>query len=192
MTTRRRSRHYLTAQAIGVLFGEAREKQRGHDPGAAEPISPKTVRAYVSHSRMPGGRYVDHPMPMPEYPNPGLPPAGQHAQWYPDDGETVEGLKRRLREWWNTRPVVHTPTSATERRADVAELIRVRAAAGARDQDIASELAEKYGTTPKGKPYTAKVVEGIRTRHSIRGGAFNRTHWHGAPEDTTDGAEVAS
>ncbi len=191
MTTRR-SRHYLTAQEIGVLFGEERARQRGHDLGSAEPISPKTVWAYVTHSRIEGGRYEDHPMPMPECPNPELPPAGQHAQWYPADGETVEDLKRRLREWWNTRPVVHTPTPAAERRADVAELVRVRATAGARDQDIASELNEKYGKTPKGNPYTAKAVEGIRTRQGIRGGAFSRAHWHGAPEGITAGAEVTS
>lgn len=191
MATRTR-RTYLTAQEVGELFGEERAKQHGHHPGAAVPISPKTVWAYVTHSRIEGGRYADHPMPMPEYPNPDLPPAGQHAQWYPADGETVEDLKRRLREWWDTRPVVHTPTPAGERRADVAELVRVRAEAGARDQDIADELNEKYGETPRGAPYTAKSVEGVRTRNNIRGGVFNRPRWHGAPEADAAEAEVTS
>lgn len=180
------SRQYLTAQEVGQLFGEERAKRRGHDPTTADPISPKTVWAYVTHSRVPGGRYEDFPIPMPEYPNPALPPAGQHTQWYPAEDETIEDLKRRLREWWNTRPAVHTPTPATVRRAEVAELVRTRAEAGDRDEDIALWLNEKYGETLRGMPYTVKAVEGIRTRNGIRGGAFNRPRWHGAPA-----AEVA-
>ncbi len=179
--SRKTRRSYLTAQEVGVLFGQERARQNGQDPATAAPISPKTVWAYVSHSRMEDGRYRDFPIPMPEYPNPSLPPAGQHAQWYPAEGQTVEDLERDLREWWRERPRVHTVTPAAARRADVVALIRARAGAGHRDEDIAVELAMSYGTTPGGNPYTAKVVEGIRARNGIRGGAFHRARWHGSP-----------
>lgn len=39
-------------------------------------------------------------MPLPIFPNPGEPLAGQEVYWEPGPGESMDGLERRLREWW--------------------------------------------------------------------------------------------
>lgn len=169
-------RQYLTATEIGKIWGEERAKALGKDPQHAAPISVRTVWAYVWHSTHPRGRYfgVEPQMPMPEYPNPDLPHAGQHAQWWPKT--TKRMLEEELRNWWNNRP-----TAGTGRRAggpshspEVISLVRARARVGTTDRAIAEELATKYNKTPTGRPYTVKVVEGIRNRNDIPAGAWHR------------------
>ncbi len=48
---------------------------------------------------LPAHRYEHDPMPLPNYPHPDRPRAGQKPFWEPDPGETREGLEKRLLDW---------------------------------------------------------------------------------------------
>lgn len=74
-----------------------------------KPIAVRTVYANIAHSQpaMPGrppNRYQSNPMPLPCYPHPDRPRAGQQPYWTPAAGEKLAELEQRLRDWWVDRP----------------------------------------------------------------------------------------
>ncbi len=74
-----------------------------------KPIKLRTVYATIASCQpaapgKPPNRYQDRPIPMPEYPHPDRPRAGQTPFWRPAAGESLAELEQRLREWWASRP----------------------------------------------------------------------------------------
>lgn len=68
-------------------------------------IKPRTLSMILFESwpapeGHPPRRYEHDPMPLPRYPHPDRPHAGQKPYWEPDPGETREGLEKRLLDWW--------------------------------------------------------------------------------------------
>ncbi len=60
-----------------------------------------TVYRYMAYSST--GRYEDNPIPPWEYLTPASDKRGpQQPVWFPDKGETLNGLRTRLRAWWKT------------------------------------------------------------------------------------------
>jgi hypothetical protein len=183
MSTQRRL-PYFTAADIGRFWGEERDRLNPDDPKAGQPIAPRTVYGMLWHSTSPEGRYYGYPMPaQPTYPNPDLPAAGQHAQWWPAEGQTLDDLERDLRHWWANRPPAGSgnPPGGPRYDDEVVTLVRARAEAGASDAEIAEALTAAYGTSPRGKAFTARSVEGIRRRNDIHAGAYYRQQRKGEP-----------
>lgn len=107
---------FLLVEDVALLFGQQVAMKAAAAEGreltaaelaAAPPIKAGTVQRYAR----PRGRYKAKPMPAVQM-------VKGHLMWFPAEGETIEGLKERLRDWWDgrqgpgrprTKPVVHAP-----------------------------------------------------------------------------------
>lgn len=106
-------RPFFTVRDIARMWGAERAATLGH--AQAAPLARDTVLSYLKHSKpdRPGRqphRYANNPMPLPTYINDDGEPVGdgrdrrgQQPIWLPDEGETLDGLERRLRAWWHSR-----------------------------------------------------------------------------------------
>jgi len=96
-------RKFFLVTDVARMWGEERARQQGKDPATAKPLSSKTVWWYLNQSMeaRPGRRrnlYADNPPPLPVH---------LHLRalaWFPDPGETLADLERRLRLWYHSRP----------------------------------------------------------------------------------------
>lgn len=98
-----RTRKRLYAEDVLRLWNDEQAKK------GRKPIKLKTVIANIGYSfpaapGKPPNRYQHKPMPLPTYPDPDRPRAGQRPYWEPGPGETVLDVEERLRAWWNDRP----------------------------------------------------------------------------------------
>lgn len=95
---------FLTVKDLMAMFGREQAIRSGRNPDLAKPLSRSTIASYMHESRpaTPGQgrarRYEHMPMPSPTYLGDNRMPV-----WIPADGETVDGLKRRLVAWWHDR-----------------------------------------------------------------------------------------
>jgi hypothetical protein len=96
---------FFRVSDLARMWGEENARARARKAGldeaaavaAAKPVKDRTVLRAIQECKT--GRYAVYPMPMPTYPDGEEPKRGQHPLWVPADGETLDGLERRIRGW---------------------------------------------------------------------------------------------
>ncbi len=89
---------FLRVDDVARIWGEERAKKTGSED---RPLARRTVYWILREAKV--GMYADNPPPMPIYPD----DENQHGKvpvWVPDGRETLTGLERRLRAWYQSRP----------------------------------------------------------------------------------------
>jgi hypothetical protein len=93
---------------VARIWGEERARQdarrRDEDEAAAvraaRPLARRTVWNILTKART--GPYQAQPPPMPDYPGGEDGLGGRRPEWWPQEGEDMAGLEKRLRDWWHT------------------------------------------------------------------------------------------